>query len=126
MSIQVEVKTRNVTVTCRGALRARDAREGAEAVWVTPGWSGQPIVWDFRGAQFDLSSAEIRDIAHFVLRGQPIPPPARVAFVTGRDVDFGMSRMFGAYRDDPRTEFRVLRDYKKAIRWAQGDEPGAA
>jgi len=125
MSIHTELKATIAVVTCSGVLRANDARRGVEALWETPDWTGQPTVWDFRKAQFDLSSSEIRDVAQFVLQKQPIPPPTRVAFVTGRDVDFGMGRVFEAHRDDSRTEFRVFRDYDQAIRWAQEHGIGA-
>lgn len=122
-SIQIEVKGGIAIATCTGALRAADAREGAQALWRTSGWSGKAAVWDFRKAQFDLSSAEIDGVARFILRNQPVPPPARIAFVTGREVDFGMGRAFEVYREDPRTAFRVFRDYDQAMLWARGQEP---
>ena len=126
MPIHMEVKASIVVATCTGILRASDTQRGVKALWETPDWSGQPTVWDFRRAEFDLSSSETRVVAQFVLREQPSPPPTRVVFVTGREVDFGMGRMFEGYRDDPQTEFRVFRDYDKAIHWAQKHQPGTA
>jgi hypothetical protein len=96
----------------------------AAALWGTPGWSGKSAVWDFREARFELDASDIQDIARFILRSQPATPPSRVAFVTARDVDFGMARMFEAYRADPRTEFRVFRSYDDAVHWAGTQEPG--
>ena len=122
-AIQIKMKDGVAIATCTGVLRISDAREGAEALWKTPGWSGHPVVWDFREAHFEMTSPDTREVAQYVLQNQPAPPPQRVAFVTGRDVDFGMGRVFEAYRDDPRTDFRVFRDYEQATRWARGQEP---
>ena len=111
--------------TCSGVLRFSDAQESVAALWKTSGWLGKSAVWDFREAQFDISSSDIRELAQFVTRHQPATPPSRVAFVTQRDVDFGISRMFEAFREDPRTEFRVVRDYDEAVCWARSLEPDA-
>ena len=126
LSIYVEPETGIAIATCSGVLRFSDAREGVAALWNTPGWLGKSAVWDFREARFDASLAEIREIAQFVLQHQPATPPLRVAWVTPRDVDFGLSRMFEVFREDSRTEFRVFRNYDEAICWARSLEPGAA
>ncbi len=123
VSIEVEPETGVAIATCTGVLGPDDAREGVAALWRDPRWSGRCAIWDFRGAKFDLSSSDVREVALFVLERQPDTPPMRVAFVTGRDVDFGVARIFEAFRDDPRTDFGVFRDYDEAFRWARG-EPG--
>jgi hypothetical protein len=46
-----------------------------------------------------------------------------MAFITQRDADFGMARVFEAYREDPATDFRVFRDYDEAIRWLRAAGP---
>jgi hypothetical protein len=126
VSIRIEPETGMAIASCSGILRTGDARDHAVAVWQTPGWSGDAILWDFRDAQFDLSSSDVRDIALFILERQPQKPPARVAFVTPRDVDFGLARVFGAFREDSRSEFRVFRDYDEALCWTRSLEAGAA
>jgi len=126
ISIRIERETGMAIATASGVLRLSDARAGAEALWNTPGWLGKSAVWDFREAQFDLSSSDIRKVADFVSRYQPATPPSRVAFVTARDVDFGLARMFDVFREDPRTEFRVFRDFDEAAGWARSLEPGTA
>lgn len=123
ISIHIEPETGVAIATCCGVLRLSDARDGASALWTAPGWLGQSAVWDFREATFSLSTADIREVATFITSHQPTTPPARIAFVTTRDVDFGLSRMFEAYRADPRTTFRVFRDYEEALHWARSVEP---
>jgi hypothetical protein len=119
ISISIEADTGMAIATCSGVLQRRDAQEGAAALWKAPGWLGTVAVWDFRDARFEMESPQIREIARFVVGNQPDPPPARVAFVAPRDVDFGLARMFEVFREDPRTEFRVFRDYYEALDWAR-------
>ncbi|MCW8131421.1 MAG: hypothetical protein KIS92_13815 [Planctomycetota bacterium] len=118
ITIRIDPETGLAMATCTGVLLVADAREGAAALWHTPGWPGRAVVWDFRDARFEISPAEIREIAHFVLRDQP-SRPRRVAFVTPRDVDFGLARIFEALREDPPTEFNVFRDFDQAVAWAR-------
>ena len=126
ISIQIEPETGMAIATCSGILRLSDAQEGASALWKTPGWLGRSAVWDFREAQFDVSYSDTQEIAQFIVRNQPATPPLKMAFVTQRDVDFGMARVFEVFRQDPSTEFRVFRDYEKAICWARSLEPDTA
>lgn len=119
ISIQIEPQTGMAIATCSGVLRPSDAKEGATLLWKTPGWSGKSVIWDFREAQFDISSSDTREVAQFIFSRQPATPPLKVAFVIHRDVDFGMARVFAAYRQDDRTEFRVFRDYEQAVNWAR-------
>lgn len=123
VSIRTDPETGTAIAECSGVLGRAEAKEGAVALWANPGWTGKGVVWDFRDASFDLSSTEIRDLAGFVLGNQPTPP-AKVAFVVPRSVDFGLARIFEAYREDPRTEFRVFREFDEALHWA-GVPPGA-
>ena len=125
VSIQIETGSGIAIVTCTGELRASEAKEDVVALWNDNDWAGKAAVWDFREAQFVISSPEVQELADFVLTNQPAPPE-KVAFVTGRDVDFGLARMFEAFRSDPRTAFKVFRDFDAALRWAGAQEPNAA
>jgi hypothetical protein len=126
VSIQIEPLTGMAIATCSGIIRISDAQEGATKLWKTEGWSGRSVIWDLREAQFDMSSSDPSDIARFILNHQPAPPPLKVAFITKHDFEFGMARMFDAYRGDPHTEFQVFRDYDEAVCWAKSLEPDVA
>lgn len=108
--------------TCSGTLRLEDAKAGAAAVWSSPEWNGHAVVWDMREARLDVSTADLRESARFVLERQPAKPPPKVAFVTGTELDFGLARMFEAFREDPATEVRVFRDLDEALAWARSAE----
>jgi hypothetical protein len=109
--------------SCTGSLSLEDAKAGAMAYWQNPGWRGKPVVWDFRFARLDVDAAAVRQIAQFILTSQPSPPPSKVGFVTARDVDFGMARMFEAFREHAATEVHVFRDYEEASSWARACTP---
>ena len=76
------------------------------------------MVWDFRSARFEMTGDGVRELARFVTDHQPWSRPPRVAIVAGTDADFGMARMFEAFREDFSTQVRVFRDYEEAVGWA--------
>src|SRR5882672_3439172 len=94
--IAIEPETRIAIATCTGELGFDDAKKGAATLWANPEWGGKAAVWDFRAARLVVSTPEIRETAKFILESQPAVPPARVAFVTERDLEFGLLRMFDA------------------------------
>ncbi len=49
----------------------------------------------------------------------------RCAFVTPRDVDFGMSRAHAARMDETGVEIAVFRDLVEALQWLEVDLPAA-
>jgi hypothetical protein len=118
-SVRFEPETDLVVATCSGTVTLNDARLGATVVWDNPEWSGKPVVWDLRSAHLDVSGPEVRQIAEYILGHQPAIPPSRVAFVTDRDVDLSLVRMFQAIRQHPSTQVEVFRDYEEAISWAR-------
>lgn len=120
VEIAVEHDSAVAVASCTGVFGLEEARAGVSKLWRTEDWPGGAVVWDGRSAEFNLSSEDIRELAQFVKLNQPAPP-ARVAFVTQTAVGFGLARMFGAYRDQPETDFQVFRDIDEAIRWARDD-----
>ena len=118
-SVRFEPETDLVVATCSGIVKMDDATLGAVVVWDNPEWSGKPVLWDLRSAQLDVRGEEVREMAKYILAHQPAIPPPRVAFVTARDVDFGLVRMFQAVREHPSTLVGVFRDYDEAISWAR-------
>ena len=118
-SIFFESQADLVVATCSGTVQMNDATLGAVVMWDNPEWSGKPIVWDLRSARLDVRGSEVREIADYILKHQPTIPPPKVAFVTARDVDFGLARMFQTIRQHPDTQVEVFRDYEEAVSWAR-------
>jgi hypothetical protein len=119
VSIQVEAESGTAIISCTGVLRLQDAMEDIVKLWEEAAWAGEAAVWDFREAQFDIASSEAREIARYIRQNQPEPPPRKVAWVTGREVDFGMARVFQAFREDDATHFRVFNDFDEALSWVK-------
>ena len=75
VSIQIEEQTGIAIAICSGVLRLKDAQEGAAALWKTPGWTGRSAVFDFRGAEFDVSSSDLGDAFAPEPSPEPLPAP---------------------------------------------------
>ncbi len=105
--------------TGTGVLNMEDCRAATMALWKNSDWAGLAIVWDFRNAQLDVSGPEAFELAQFANSRQPSPAPVRGAIVVARDVDYGMARIFGAYRERSATDVQVFRDFDAAVRWAR-------
>jgi hypothetical protein len=105
--------------TGSGPLTLADGKAAAVDIWSRPEWQGRSIVWDFREAQIEFSLIDVQTFAQFVLSREAAGPPARLAIVTGRDVDFGLSRMFEAFRENASTQVHIFRELNDAMSWAR-------
>lgn len=126
-SLKFELDHDVIIATGTGNLGFLEALEGAVSVWERRDWKGRSIVWDFREARLEMTGDSVREFAEFVTNHQPLARPARVALVVSTESDFGMARMFEAFREDFATEVRVFRGYEDAVAWAsaaRGVEPG--
>jgi hypothetical protein len=104
--------------TGTGTLGYLEALEAAVSTWEHREWKGKSIVWDFRNAHFEMTGNSVREFADFVTKHQPLSRPPRVALVVGNEFNFGMARMFEAFREDLSTEVRVFHDYQDGVAWA--------
>ena len=107
-----------VVGTGTGTLGYLEALEAAVSVWEHREWKGKSIVWDFRTAHFEMTGDAVREFADFVTKHQPLSRPPRVSLVVGNEFNFGMARMFEAFREDLSTEVRVFQDYQDAVAWS--------
>jgi hypothetical protein len=117
MQLSIRLERGLVVATASGRLGLAEAKKGARGVWNNVEWQGKPLVWDLRSAELNVTSDEVQLLAKFILGNQPTPPP-KVAFVTSRDVDFGLARMLEVYRFQPTTLIRTFRSYEEAVCWA--------
>ena len=79
--------------------------------------TGMGRLWDFRDA--DLSSMDtetINEMAQYSLRFPSGINDVKVAFVTSRDLEYGLSRMFEMSSRAP-TPIRVFRSMDEAEKW---------
>jgi hypothetical protein len=79
---------------------------------------GMARLWDFRDA--DLSSLDTTTIAMLAQHSTRFPPginDVKVAFVAGRELEFGLARMFEAFSEDADTKISVHYSLGEAEEW---------
>ena len=107
-----------LAITVRGAVTIQEAASVLHQVLETEAASLH--LWDFRGAQLSAlryqDVEKLRNLTAQLAQGRGW---RRVAFVGGRDVDFGIGRMFQAMGEagDLPFKFRVFRDHGEATAW---------
>ena len=116
ITIHTEPETGIAIASCTRAPQIEDALTGLKRkLRETPDLAGEAVLCEIRNAEFDMSSADPREIAIYLHQHQPKTPPKRVAFISGPEVDYGMVRMFEVYCEDPWTSFQVYRGYDEAL-----------
>lgn len=79
------------------------------------GYSSPSRLWDFRQASFDFPAEELEEIASHASSADL--NPARLAMLVSKDLSYGVSRMYEAYRKSSLTDVKVFRDEAEAIKW---------
>ncbi len=117
--LEVDQATGVVIVTIEGKLDFGDVRDALIAVWQTPEFHDRGrVLWDLRRADAaGLDAGELRRIALFESNERPAMPPARLAFLVERDMEFGLARMVGVFSEDDAIEQQVFRDRDAAWSW---------
>jgi len=78
---------------------------------------GMGRLWDFRDADLSsLGSETIAAMAQYSLRFPPGLNDVKVSFVTSKDLEYGLSRMFEML-SNAKTPIRVFRAIDKAENW---------
>ena len=104
-----------IAVVC-GPLDLEDIRDATAEVWRRVSGPSARILFDLREARFDLAPDEIPDLAEFVKQGSPYED-LRTAFIVAQDLEFGLLRMFEAFREAQGTRTAVFRNREEALAW---------
>jgi hypothetical protein len=106
-----------------GQVSQEEIEEALEQVYVRPDFRPEAdILCDLRGADLRrMSGGIIKGIVGFVSKHRSDYPGVRTAIVVGRELDFGLARMYeqrveASYPAD----VRVFRDRDDAEIWAKG------
>jgi len=103
-----------------GRFNVADLEECYRTFLKLPGWkSGADILWDARESSFEhLTQNDIRAVAEMTEKYREQRGPGLAAWVMGRDVDFGMGRMYEMINEDVVVyAFRVFRTLQEAEDW---------
>ena len=80
-------------------------------------------LWDFR--EVDLSSINsetIRKMAKYSLSFPPGINDVKVAFVTARSLEYGLTRMFEMFSTDAKSKVRAFKTMDEAEEWMMGKD----
>lgn len=71
-----------------------------------------------------FTGEEIRHVVATVLKHRGAPPGTRTAIVVGRDLSFGLARMFAHQLEaKSRSDVMVFRDMDEAMAWLEAETP---
>ena len=124
VELDFESVAKTVIVRCFGTFDLDGARWTAEQI--TEGIAERPgpvdgTLIDLREAAFSFSEAEIRELVDFVNRVDA-EPRGRTAYLVPQDLEFGLMRMYQAYRDRTDPNVRVFRALDEALTWVADRE----
>ncbi len=122
VSITVSADTGGAVGVATGELSLDDMKSAGVALWKNPDFLGKSILWDLRNATFSLATDEVTDLAQFAKSRSTLGRGARMAFVVGGELEFGLARMFEVFRQQPGLEIRVFRRIEEATAWVQDIE----
>jgi hypothetical protein len=104
-----------VGVAC-GELTLKEMHESASAIWREYAGKRARVLWDLRDARFSLTADEVQKMAEFMKQQSPVAD-LRMAFLVTSDLEFGLIRMFGVFRESQHAKTAVFRDIKQATWW---------
>jgi hypothetical protein len=79
--------------------------------------NGMGRLWDFRDADLSsLDTSTITEMAQYSLRFPPGINDVKVAFVTPRDLEYGLTRMF-EISSKAMTPIQIFREMDEAEKW---------
>jgi hypothetical protein len=102
-----------------GALTLAEIKESAATMWRLAEGPDVRMLWDLRKAKFDLDVSQVSDLADTV-KQMVASSDSRIAFVVTENLEFGLLRMYEAFRHSDTSRTSVFRDRDKAIAWLEG------
>ena len=72
-------------------------------------------LWDFSHDGWDLTTGQLQKLAGYAKN--KFISPSKVALVANKDLSFGVSRIYEAFRKQEGLEIEVFRTEKEALNW---------
>lgn len=114
----IDVPNRLVCTYASGSVTYADALSHMERLSADPRFLGSfHQIIDFRDTTgTELTAEQVRELS----RRPVYAPSSRRAFVMGTDVQFGLGRMFAAFRElEGEPNIRIVRDMPEALAWTR-------
>ena len=102
-------------ISIEGDPTVSEIKQAIDRTRDNSGYRHMSRLWDFRNASFDFSAEELEEIASHASTTDSAP--SRVAMLVSKDLSYGVSRMYEAYRKNPVTDVKVFREESEALEW---------
>ena len=122
MDLRIDEEKNIAYIALAGRLTERVVLDAFDAAVSSEEYKkGMGRLWDFTDADLSLLNSEtIRRMAQHSKSFPPGINDVKVAFMAGRPLEFGLSRMFEAFSMDARTEIAVFHTLEEAEAWMTG------
>ena len=118
MKLKID-KTKNIAhIKLTGSLNSKEILDAFDAVVADNEYKqGMGRLWDFREADLSsLTTDTVKQMAQYSLKFPPGINDVRVAFVTSRPLEYGLSRMF-EMASRAKTPISVFESIEEAQKW---------
>ncbi len=106
-----------LTITLFGPVSKNDARGVIDAITRNGTIMHSRRLWDLRECEFTLNSDELMELAS-IARSRD-PEQGRGAVLVGKDLTFGLLRIYQAFRESESNDVMEFRDEDEAIAWVR-------
>ncbi len=114
-SYQVLERDEFLTVAVSGRPTKSDLKGVLDAITVDGTIMHSRRLWDLRECDLNLPSNELMELAS-IARSRD-PDSGRGAILVGKDLTFGLLRIYKAFRESESNDVMVFRDEDEAIDW---------
>lgn len=125
ITTSIDTETGLRTHVLIGAVSLEELKDALREVYERPDFRPEAdTLCDLCQADLgQFSHAAVKGIVDYVAKHRGAPPGARTAVVVGRDLGFGLARMYEQMlMASTNLRVRVFRDMDEAMAWLEGDE----
>ena len=118
MELKID-KTKNIAhIKLTGTLNSKEILKAFDDAVTDKNYKkGMGRLWDFRKADLSsLTTVTVKQMAQYSLNFPPGINDVKVAFVTSRPLEYGLSRMF-EMASQAKTPISVFEDIDDAVKW---------
>jgi hypothetical protein len=123
MELKIDNRKNIAHITLRGSLNREEILKAFDDVVADKKYKkGMGRLWDFREADLSLLTTDtVKQMAQYSLNFPPGINDVKVAFVTSRPLEYGLSRMF-EMTSRAKTPIRVFDSIDDAQKWMTNPE----
>ena len=114
--IDLESEPGIAVTIANGSMTLDDIKECTSALLRATDGTASRKLWDLREASFDLDAEQVKELAGFI-KELKLGPTSRSALVVAGDLEFGLVRMYEAFRESSESQTKVFRDGDLAVEW---------